>query len=178
MAPLILVKGANGMRVSQEKVRQFHDKYGYANPDKPTVLHPEALAFRRLLITEELNELMEANEKADLVAMADGLADLLYVVLGTAVFMGIEVAPIFDEVHRSNMTKELSRDGLDKPIKGAAFERPRIAELLLMQTTGCDESPIVPFRRHQCAATKIKEDGSARQCKLDRGHTTDHDYSA
>ncbi|MEC4681184.1 MAG: hypothetical protein VST67_10880, partial [Nitrospirota bacterium] len=41
----------------------------------------------------------------DLPAMAKELADLLYVVYGTAVSLGIDLEPVFKEVHRSNMSK-------------------------------------------------------------------------
>jgi predicted HAD superfamily Cof-like phosphohydrolase len=37
--------------------------------------------------------------------MAKELADLLYVVYGTAVSLGIDMEPVFKEVHRSNMSK-------------------------------------------------------------------------
>lgn len=130
------------MRVAQEKVREFHEKYGYPNPDKPTLLSPEAWTFRSKLIREELEEYERACDNGDLVEIADALADLAYVVLGTSVYHGIDLQPFFDEVHRSNMTKELSRDNINKPIKGPTFERPRIAELLLIQSTGIAEAPL------------------------------------
>ena len=37
--------------------------------------------------------------------VADALGDLLYVVLGSAVCCGIDIEPIFREIHRSNMSK-------------------------------------------------------------------------
>ena len=42
---------------------------------------------------------------SDLAAIAKELADLLYVVYGTAVSYGIDMDPVFREVHRSNMSK-------------------------------------------------------------------------
>jgi predicted HAD superfamily Cof-like phosphohydrolase len=45
------------------------------------------------------------NIRVDLVSLADGLADLDYVVEGTRLEFGIDGAPIAAEVHRANMTK-------------------------------------------------------------------------
>ena len=127
------------MRIEQEKVAAFHDKYGYTVADRPSLLSPKDAAFRRMLIEEETRELFTANEVGDIAGVADGLADLLYVVLGTAVFHGIDIQPIFDEVHRSNMTKDLAKDGLNKPVKGPTFSPPRVAELVVIQSTGLED---------------------------------------
>lgn len=126
------------MRVVQEKVAAFHDKYGYANPDKPTLISAEAAEARYRLIREELTEYMDAVGAGDLVAIADALADLTYVVVGTAVVHGMDLQPLLDEVHRSNMTKDPAADNPMKPVKGPRFESPRLAELLLIQTMGMD----------------------------------------
>lgn len=84
-----------------------------------------------------MDELKEGLLSGDLVEIADGAADLIYTVLGTCVACGIDLAPIFDEVHSSNMTKDRNpaqgRFGAEKPLKGPNFRPPRIAELLIMQ---------------------------------------------
>lgn len=41
----------------------------------------------------------------DIEETIDGLCDLLYVTFGTAVAMGIDLDPFFEEVHRANMAK-------------------------------------------------------------------------
>ena len=41
----------------------------------------------------------------NLALVAKELADLLYVVYGTAVSYGIDMEPVFREVHRSNLSK-------------------------------------------------------------------------
>lgn len=46
-----------------------------------------------------------AKVRVDLVELADGLADLDYVVEGTRLEFGIDGGPVADEVHRSNMAK-------------------------------------------------------------------------
>ncbi len=56
-------------------------------------------------ISEELQELSQALQDRDLVEIADALGDILYFVFGTAVSLGMDLEPIFDEIHRSNMQK-------------------------------------------------------------------------
>src|SRR6266436_8790440 len=52
-------------------------------------------------------------KEVDLVELADGLADSAYVCsFGTAVAAGIDLEPIQDEVHASNMSKAWTKDEL------------------------------------------------------------------
>lgn len=64
-------------------------------------LLPDGISF----IKDKSDELVASMLKGDLVGIADGLADLIYVVIGTAIAYGINLKEIFDEVHRSNMSK-------------------------------------------------------------------------
>ena len=57
------------------------------------------------LIDEERDELKLALDAGDVVKVADALADILYVVYGTADTYGIPIDACFREVHRSNMAK-------------------------------------------------------------------------
>lgn len=132
------------MRVEQEKVELFHEKMGYPVADTPALPDWPMREQRYEFMLEELNEYRRACENADLVEVADGLADLLYVLLGTAIVFGIDLAPIFDEVHRSNMTKDKLDPITKKGGKGEGFEKPRLAELLLMQSTGLDNPDMIP----------------------------------
>ena len=70
--------------------------------------------LRLELIQEEVDELGEAMEQRDMVGIADGLTDILYVVYGTGHSYGIDLDECFQEVHSSNMSK-LGEDG--KPIR-------------------------------------------------------------
>lgn len=123
------------MRVEQEKVALFHETMGCPEGDlrHPALIPLEQGRFRCKLIDEELMELRLANEERDLVSVADALADLLYVVLGTAVEFGIDAQRVFDEVHRSNMTKTPLDPATKKGGKGPGYEPPRVAEVLLAQ---------------------------------------------
>lgn len=59
------------------------------------------------LIEEELGELTAAYGVNDVVEMADGAIDLIYVTAGLLHSMGLNPQPLWDEVQRSNMSKFL-----------------------------------------------------------------------
>ena len=96
------------MKDQLDDLVEFHRVFGAHIEDAPTVdLPDEVIALRVSLIQEELNEYREAAESCDLVAVADALSDLMYVVLGTYVSHGLQdvAEALFAEVHRSNMSK-------------------------------------------------------------------------
>jgi predicted HAD superfamily Cof-like phosphohydrolase len=102
----------------------------------PTPDIGEALAELRVaLLEEEVSEFVTASEKGDLVAIADALADITYVVYGTALTYGIDLDAVLREVHRSNMSK-LDRDGRPlirddgKVLKSERYFPPAIASVL------------------------------------------------
>ena len=93
------------MSVEQEMVTAFHRAFDIIIGTLPAVPDAATCALRVSLIQEEFTELREALSQQDIEAVAKELADLLYVVYGTAVSCGIDMAPVFREVHRSNMSK-------------------------------------------------------------------------
>ena len=77
---------------------------------------------------------MIAMGQGDLVEIADGLADLIYVLIGTSIAYGIDLEPIWDEVHKTNMAKVgggVRGDG--KILKPEGWEPPEIERLLVAQ---------------------------------------------
>ena len=93
------------MRDEQAMVEEFHRKFSIVAQATPTDLDEETKRLRVRLIEEEFDELKESMAGGDLAAVAKEMADLLYVVYGTAVSYGIDIDPVFREVHRSNMSK-------------------------------------------------------------------------
>lgn len=61
--------------------------------------------LRARLMLEELGETLIALRDGNRVELADGLADLVYVTVGTAITFGIPFNEVWREVHRSNMAK-------------------------------------------------------------------------
>src|SRR5919112_830841 len=89
----------------QSMVERFHRLFDIFVQQAPGLVDEGTRVLRERLIQEEFDELKEAMRKQDLPAVAKELADLLYVVYGTAVSYGIDMEPVFREVHRSNMSK-------------------------------------------------------------------------
>lgn len=151
------------MNKMQQQVKAFNEAFGQTVNTQPRIPSIDDIKLRILLMQEELlgeGELAESMENQDLVGVADGIADLLYVTFGAAVIFGIDIEPIFDEVHRSNMSK-LGNDGnpiisrgldidgvpLGKVMKGPNFFEPAIGKELNVQTTyGHESKEVYPER--------------------------------
>jgi len=116
----------------EDLVREFMVKHDQFRAGEPTPHIPMDVKILRLrLMMEELGEVAMAIHSGDLELIADGLADLEYVVVGTAIAFGIPHSAVFKEVHRSNMTKR----PLDKTNKGGkvtkeGYEPPQITEVI------------------------------------------------
>lgn len=134
-------------------VRDFHQRIGAAVSEVPQLLAcseestiklahgirqlirnnstspTDQLSLRAHLALEELAEWLEAHAAGDIVAAADAWADRAYVLFGDAVATGLPATELFNEVHRSNMTKSgAGRTG--KGIKGDEYQPPNIGPLL------------------------------------------------
>lgn len=88
-----------------KQVREFHETFGVACPSAPSIPDESVVKLRIDLIEEEFKELKKAFSEGDLVEVADALCDLHYVISGTSLACGLPEDELFDEVHRSNMSK-------------------------------------------------------------------------
>ena len=93
------------MTDEQAMVEAFHRKFEIVAQTAPMDVSEETKHLRVRLIQEEFDELKEAMASGNLAAVAKEMADLLYVTYGTAVSYGIDMEPVFQEVHRSNLSK-------------------------------------------------------------------------
>lgn len=86
------------------QVRAFQNAFNVPMPTKPTLLKPKRKELRQNILEEEVKELRDAKT---IVQTADALIDILYVAIGTIHEYGLADRAIllFDEVHRSNMSK-------------------------------------------------------------------------
>jgi predicted HAD superfamily Cof-like phosphohydrolase len=117
-------------------VAEFHQAFGRPVRRQPSADVDPALARLRVdLVQEEVGEFIAASEQGDLIGIADALADIVYVVYGTALTYGIDLDAVLREVHRSNMSK-LDSDGKPvlrpdgKVLKSDRYSPPDIASVL------------------------------------------------
>lgn len=113
-------------------VREFMKGSRQEIRDGPGWPDDDIVRLRMSLHKEEFTELALAMLNRDMVETADGIADLIYVLCGTALALGIDLDRVFAEVQRSNMTKvadaQFREDG--KLMKGPNFSPPDIAAAL------------------------------------------------
>ena len=125
------------MKKQIDAVKDFHDAFLQSNAHTPTLLDVDTFHLRYRLMEEENVEYVEACINEDLTGIADALGDQLYILCGTILKHGLQhkIEEIFDEIHRSNMSK-LGPDG--KPIhredgkilKGPDYFKPDISKFL------------------------------------------------
>lgn len=98
-------------------------------PQTPPI---QTVKLRMELIQEETKELLQAMDADKLEHIAKEAADLLYVLLGMCNSYGFDLEPVFDEVHRSNMTKvggHVSPSG--KILKPSTYTPANVAPMLV-----------------------------------------------
>ena len=126
-------------------------------PQKPCMPSKEICHLRVKLMAEELRELADGfsdyttaeilygddpddlaeEQRLAMLKVTDGIGDLLYVTLGTAVACGIDIEPFFEEVHRSNMSKFIDghRRADGKWVKGPSYSPANLEPILDSQST-------------------------------------------
>lgn len=132
----------------QRMVEEFHHKFHLRAESAPAIPDDATQQLRVRLIQEEFDEVKDALAKQDLTGIAKELADLLYVIYGTAVSYGIDMDPVFREVHRSNLSKvggHKREDG--KWVKPATYSPAQIGPILMSQIE----------RRHRSSSAHVSQ---------------------
>lgn len=93
-----------------DMVKEFHKSFNLSCPDKIVHMNNDLFILRENLIEEELVELSNemikyGTDRFDISKAVKETADLIYVLIGMMVCMGIPFDECFHEVHRSNMSK-------------------------------------------------------------------------
>lgn len=137
------VQDATRVNPMQAAVVEFQRAMDLPVLSVATPLPEERVPLRVQLIEEEFQELQDALAVGDIVETADACVDLLYVVFGLMVETGLDARVLFDEVHRSNMSKfgedgkaiiagENDPDGIfpGRVKKGPNYFRPNLAGII------------------------------------------------
>lgn len=109
--------------------------------------------LREALLAEECGEALEASlgQAHYLEPLVKELADVLYVIYGYAVELGVDLDEVFREVHASNMSK-LAAGAVRRPdgkiLKSPHYKQPDIGGVLLKQVQ--EASQPSPQRRCRC----------------------------
>lgn len=157
-----MIGWSSAMRFLMDDVRSFQEMCGSVSPESPQINPPEKLIrLRAKLILEECAETLfgmfkydgDAGElkqeisnacdeidklevRFDIEAVADGLADLIYVVVGAALSFGIPLERVWSEVQRANMDKLNGPKRADgKQLKPQGWIPPRIHEAIFGEAT-------------------------------------------
>jgi len=125
------------MKKQLEQLLEFQRAYNSTRNSKPTLISEDDYVLRYKLGKEELIEYFDACKDGDLIEVADAHADQLYILLGTMISHGMQdvIEDIFNEVHRSNMSK-LGPDGKPlyredgKVLKGPNYSPPNVSKYL------------------------------------------------
>lgn len=126
------------MKKQLKQVNKFHKAFNIGQaPKAPTLIYENEYKLRHNLASEELNEYLEACKSGDLVEVADALGDQLYILCGTILAHGMHnvIIDVFDEIHKSNMSK-LDKDGNPifredgKVLKGENYFRPELQKFI------------------------------------------------
>ena len=120
------------------KVKEFHEVFKLDYNEAPTAdVSDRIVELRHRLMQEENDEYLEACQNKDLTLIADALGDKMYILFGTIIAHGLQhkIEEVFDEIHRSNMSK-LDENGQPiyredgKILKSKNYFLPNIDEVL------------------------------------------------
>jgi predicted HAD superfamily Cof-like phosphohydrolase len=117
------------MKTQLNLVKEFHTKFKALISTKPSLIPKDRSDLRFNLMKEEVKEYKKEVENNNIEEISKELADILYAVYGTILEHGLQdkIEEIFEEVHKSNMSKEYNQY---KMIKGKNFFKADIKKIL------------------------------------------------
>lgn len=117
-------------------VHAFHEKFDVPRHRSPRWPEEDLIQFRIKFLTEELNEIIDSVHDDDLEGVLDGLVDLVYVALGTALTFGLDFHAAWERVQQANMekiavrnTEQGGRHSTDV-VKPEGWKPPRFKDLI------------------------------------------------
>jgi len=121
-----------------QDIKDFHEKFGLTYHGAPRVLPEELAKFRAGFLAEELGEYAFGGDKMNVDILVgivkedmappikledqlDGLVDLVYVALGTALMQGFDFNEAWRRVHEANMKKVRAERAVDSA-RGSTYD--------------------------------------------------------
>lgn len=108
----------------------------YEIPSDPEIMFDDDQSKLYMdLVEEEFNETKEAFANKDIVEVADGIADMVWVIMGLASTLGIDFYKVWEAVWQSNMSKVqdgklIKNPETGKVMKPDTYFPPKIREAL------------------------------------------------
>jgi predicted HAD superfamily Cof-like phosphohydrolase len=122
------------MKNFQAQVTAFMRMAGQHIAHRPRRLPLETAATRSNWLLEEALEAQKAAIAGDTPQLAKELCDVLYVVFGTANSAGIDLSPVWEAVHDTNMGKKGGATGPDGKLhKPEGWKAPNVVGILKSQ---------------------------------------------
>lgn len=122
------------MKTAMDKVKEFHLAADAPVREIPHLPPDNERKLRMNLLAEEYNEYLTGELNNDIEEICDALGDMVVIICGTAHSYGIPLDKVFDEIHRSNMTKvvdgKVVRRSDGKILKPSNYEPPNLKEIL------------------------------------------------
>ena len=117
----------------QKDVSEFMN-LGEQNISKNLTIKNDQAKLYMNLIKEEFEETSKAFNEDDLVELADGLADMVWVIMGMCNSTGINFDKVWTEVRASNMSKfvdgKFVKNESGKILKPEGYFKPNISKVL------------------------------------------------
>ena len=103
--------------------------------DADTMFDEDQAKLYMDLVTEEYEETRDAFKEKDIVGVADGVADMVWVIMGLCSTLGIDFYRVWNAVYDSNMSKledgKIIKDpNTGKVLKPDTYFPPKIREAL------------------------------------------------
>lgn len=120
-----------GLAPAISQLHDFHQKFGVPVLKSAMLPGDDRIELRHELIREESQELLDAIKTGNIIEIADGIADTIYVCLGTGLEFGLPMVPVWQEVHRTNMLKVGGTTRPDgKIMKPNGWQAPQIKAII------------------------------------------------
>ena len=109
-------------------------KIGSQPIQKELTLDTDEAKLYMKLISEEYKETLDAFKNNDLIELADGLTDMVWVIMGMCNSCGIQFDNVWKEVRASNMSKfvdgKVIKNDYGKIMKPKSYFKPNIKSIV------------------------------------------------